>query len=295
MDARTVLERHGIRPSKGLGQNFLVDRRVQRRIVEVAELSGEDIVLEVGPGLGLLTRELAAAVGQVVAIELDRRMIDVLADTLAGLDNIHILQGDILEIDPPRAIAQALNASDPHVRYQVVANLPYYITSAVLRHLLTAEPRPQRLTVMVQHEVAQRIVATPGDLSLLALGVQVYGQPRIVLSVPAEAFVPRPKVDSAVLRIDVYLEPRVPEEQMAAFFGLVRAGFSQKRKQLHNSLASALRIPREDILAALRRAEIDPQRRAQSLAIEEWLSLLRALPHIESGPPAQLPSPSEGW
>jgi 16S rRNA (adenine1518-N6/adenine1519-N6)-dimethyltransferase len=298
-----ILRRHGIQPSKGLGQNFLIDRRIQQRIVEVADLDREDIVLEIGPGLGLLTREMAARAGHVVAVELDRRMIEVLQDTFSGVDNVHVIQGDILEIDPPTAIIQALGLSDAEEKgralggdhalgptgrgslthdwdYKVVANLPYYITSAVLRHVLNTAPRPQQITVMVQREVAQRIVAQPGDLSLLAIGVQVFGEPRIAFRVPAGAFFPRPKVDSALLQINVYPEPRVPVEQLDAFFTIVRAGFGQKRKQLHNSLAAQLPLTHDVIRDALQQAGIDPRRRAQTLSIEEWLALLNTLPQL---------------
>lgn len=306
MEVTSILRRHGIQPSKGLGQNFLVDPRIQQRIVEAADLDREDIVLEVGPGLGLLTREMAARAGQIVAVELDRRMIEVLQDTLSGLDNVHVIQGDILEIDPPTAIIQALGLSDAEEKgrtlgptqsltrdldYKVVANLPYYITSAVLRHVLGTAPRPQQITVMVQREVAQRIVAEPGDLSLLAIGVQVFGQPRITFRVSAGAFFPRPKVDSALLQIDVYPQPRVPAEQLDAFFAIVRAGFGQKRKQLHNSLASQLPLPHDVIRDALQQAGIDPRRRAQTLSIEEWLALLDALPQFGTN---GMPPTSEG-
>lgn len=269
-----TLRHYGIRPSKGLGQNFLIDRGTLEQIVATAGLTRADTVLEVGPGVGVLTRRLAKAAGRVVAVELDARMVAILDETLADLPNVDVVAGDILEIDPAVAVAAGGETPD----YRVVANLPYYITSAALRHLLEAPVRPRALTVMVQYEVAQRIVATPGDLSLLAISVQVYGEPQLAFRVPAAAFYPVPKVDSAVLQVAVYSQPLVPEAELPRFFRVVNAGFGQKRKQVHNSLSSNLALPRETVLAALEAAGVDPQRRPQTLAIAEWAALARALP-----------------
>jgi 16S rRNA (adenine1518-N6/adenine1519-N6)-dimethyltransferase len=291
MDVHDILRRHGIRPSKGLGQNFITDRRILERIVDIGEVDAGDVVLEVGPGVGLLTGLLADRAAAVVAVELDRRMVTVLQSTLAGRDNVRVVQGDILEVDPTRVLLDdsgaigdgAIDGSTatdaaPTPSYKVVANLPYYITSAVLRHLLEARIRPGRLVLMVQREVAQRIVEPPGRMSLLSISVQIYGEPRIAMHVPAGAFYPRPKVDSAVLDIRVYPQPLVPDDERDRFFRVVSAGFGQKRKQLHNSLTHGLHIEREQVLAGLAAADIDPERRAQTLSIAEWISLTRALP-----------------
>ncbi|OGO06172.1 MAG: ribosomal RNA small subunit methyltransferase A [Chloroflexi bacterium RBG_13_56_8] len=274
MDPISLLKRYDIRPSKGLGQNFLIREGVVERILEASELSPQDLVLEVGAGLGLLTRRLAERASAVVAVELDRKMVPILADTLQGAANVHIVQADILQVDPPQLMVRELALPDMgSLRYKVVANLPYYITSAVLRHLLDTKVRPERLVVMVQKEVAQRIVASAGDLSLLAISVQVFGMPEIITSIPASAFYPRPKVDSALLRVCVYEEPRVPEEEIASFFRVVRAGFGQKRRQLHNSLMHNLHLPHDAVLAALHQANIAPARRPQTLEVEEWVRL----------------------
>jgi len=279
MDILAILRHYNIQPSKGLGQNFLVDESVLERILEASDLSPGDIILEVGPGTGLLTRRLAQVAASVIAIELDRKMLPVLAEALRGYTNVHIIQGDILELNPVTEITRALEITDVgSLRYQVIANLPYYITSAALRHLLAARVRPERLTVMVQREVAQRIMAPPGELSLLAISVQVFGAPEIACLVPARAFFPQPKVDSAVLRVRIYDRPRVAVEEQTRFFATVRAGFAQKRKQVHNSLTHALHVPREGVLAALAEAGIAPDRRPQTLSIEEWASLAKALP-----------------
>jgi len=279
METLDILRRYGVRPSKGLGQSFLIDRGVLERIVEASHLTPDDIVLEVGPGTGLLTHRLAQVARAVVAVELDRKMFPILEETLRDCRNVHLVQGDILAVDPVAEITKALGMAEAStLRYKVVANLPYYITSAVLRHLLAARVRPEQLLVMVQREVARRIVASPGELSLLAISVQAFGAPEIVGHVPARAFFPRPKVDSALLRVHVYEQPKVPPEVQERFFRLVHAGFSQKRKQLHNSLAHALCIPHESVLAALAEAGIAPDRRPQTLSIEEWLRLTTLLP-----------------
>ncbi len=271
VDPREALRRHGLKPSKGLGQNFLVDRGALHKIVEAAELQPGDVVLEVGPGIGQLTRLLSEAAGRVIAVELDRRMVEALRQELAGRPNVETVQGDILALDPA-----ALAGARP---YKVVANLPYYITSAALRHLLEAQPPPSLLVVTVQREVAERIAAGPGEMSMLAVSVQFYGHPRRVARIPAGAFFPRPKVDSAIVRIDVYPpgERPIQVEDTGRFFDVVRAGFGQKRKQLRNSLAAGLQISSEQAAEALRQAGIEPARRAETLSLQEWEALYHAL------------------
>jgi len=278
-EARTLLERFGICPSKGLGQHFLVSDGVLEDILAAADLTPDDLVLEIGPGLGRMTRQLARRTAAVVAVELDRRMTALLRETLVDLDNVHIVQGDILDIDPARAVATALGREHLHESgYKVVANLPYYVTSAALRRLLEASVRPTLLVVMVQWEVAKRIVAAPGQMSLLAVSVQVYGRPEIIRRVPAGAFYPPPNVDSAVLRILAHPKPLVPDDRRGPFFRVVRAGFAQRRKQLLNSLSSGLGLPRDLVEQALHRAGISPRRRPQALGIDEWLRLAAELP-----------------
>jgi 16S rRNA (adenine1518-N6/adenine1519-N6)-dimethyltransferase len=278
MNVREILRRYDLRPSKGLGQHFMVDETLLDRIVTVSALTERDHVLEIGPGLGSLTWRMAERVAHVVAVELDRKLLPILAETLACYSNVHIVHGDILELDPADTVAQAVAASDAPIHYKVVANLPYYITSATIRHLLSARTRPTEMTFLVQREVAQRIVAGPGDMSLLAISVQVYGTPTIALRIPKGAFYPRPKVDSAVLRIEVAGGPLVPENELEHFFRVARAGFAQKRKQLHNSLAHNLPLSHEDVLGGLERAGISAERRAQTLNLEEWVRLARCLP-----------------
>lgn len=269
-----LLRQHGLQPKKSLGQNFLYDPHILQRIVAAAEIPPQATVLEVGAGLGTLTRYLACAARRVVAVELDGRLIPLLREVLAGTDNVTLLQGDILTLDLTPWLADA----DPLL---VVANIPYYITSALIRRLLEGTVRPQRLVLTVQREVAERICAAPGALSLLALSVQVYGQPRPVGRIPAGAFYPPPKVDSTILRVDLYPQPRLPAEDLPIFFRLAQAAFAQRRKTLRNALAAGLGWPPTQVETLLRQAEIDPRRRAETLSLEEWGRLLWAYHHME--------------
>lgn len=262
-----LLRKFRLSPKKSLGQNFLLDDAALRHIVAAAEIPPQAEVLEIGPGAGSLTRYLARAARRVVAVELDGELIPVLGEVLAGLDNVQVVHGDILKQNPIDLMSQP--------GYWVVANIPYYITSAVIRHLLEAAIRPACLVLTMQREVAERICALPGDLSLLALSVQVYGQPRAVVRIPAGAFYPPPTVDSTALRVDLWPQPRIPEAQMDDFFRLAKAGFSQKRKTLRNSLSGGLGWKPGQAQNLLEAAEIDPMRRAETLSVEEWARLTR--------------------
>jgi 16S rRNA (adenine1518-N6/adenine1519-N6)-dimethyltransferase len=273
LEVAGLLRQYGLSPKKGLGQNFLADPGALRTVVSAAEIPPDAAVLEVGPGLGHLTRYLSRAARHVTSVELDRALIPVLQQVLADFPNVTLVQGDILEVDP----AALMDESD----YLVVANIPYYITSAVIRHLLEARCQPSRMVLTVQYEVAQRICAAPGDLSLLALSVQVYGSPRVAARLAAGAFIPPPNVDSAVVRIDLYPQPLIPTAQLATFFNLTKAGFSQKRKTLRNALSGGLGISTTQAGDLLLAAEIDPQRRAETLTIPEWGRLVLA--RIETG------------
>jgi len=267
LDIPALLRQFDLRPSKGLGQNFLKDNHSLQKIVHAAELRPDEAVLEIGPGLGSLTRYLSLAARSVTAVELDRKLFPALESVLKPYKNVRLVQGDILKLDP----ADVMDVPG----YVVVANIPYYITSAVIRHLLEAGQRPRRVVLTVQKEVAERICAKPGDMSLLALSVQVYGQPAISTIIPAEAFYPSPKVDSAVLCIEIHPQPVLPAEELGIFFQLTKAGFSQKRKTLRNSLAGGLRISPAECEALLASAGIDPRRRAETLTLEEWGNLVK--------------------
>src|SRR5215216_4768175 len=269
LNAAALLKRYNLRAHKGLGQNFLQDPLALEMIVSAAKIRPDDTVLEIGPGLGSLTRYLASSAKEVVAVELDENLLLPLKAVLSPYQNIRLIHGDILKLSPTD-----LNLVNDYV---VVANIPYYITSAVIRHLLENEVKPRRIVLTVQKEVAQRICAQPGDMSLLALSVQVYGKPRIATHIPANAFFPAPKVDSAVLIVDIYPAPLINQDLLDSFFRLIKAGFSQKRKTLRNSLSAGLHIPPADAVRILTRANVDPQRRAESLALSEWSELTAIL------------------
>ena len=261
MHPKSLLDQYGIEPKKSLGQNFLHDEGLLGRMVAAAEIGPDDDVLEVGPGLGALTRPLCRAARRVVAVELDHRLLPVLEGELRDCGNVELVHADVLQLDPADWFAAP---------YVVVANVPYYITAAILRHLLEGRPRPRRLVLTVQREVAERLTARPPEMSLLAVSVQYYGRVRQVSTVKAGAFWPRPEVDSAVVRIDVERgRGGAGETDEVAFFRLVRAGFSEKRKQLKNNLRQ-LGLSDEAISAALEGAGIDGRRRAETLTVEEW-------------------------
>jgi 16S rRNA (adenine1518-N6/adenine1519-N6)-dimethyltransferase len=265
-----LLRRYDLRPSKSLGQNFLQDTQALQKIVSAANLGLEDVVLEIGPGLGSMTRYLSLSARSVTAVELDRKLFPALEGVLAPYKNVRLVQGDILKIDPAELIEDT--------NYIVVANIPYYITSMVIRHLLEANRRPSRMVLTVQKEVAERICAEPGKMSLLALSVQVYGKPVIVDVISAGAFYPQPKVDSAVLIIELFPLPMIPADKLDIFFNIIKAGFSQKRKTLRNALSGGLRVKPVESEALLCAADIDPQRRAETLSLDEWGRLVSEYP-----------------
>ena len=249
---KKLLASYDLRARKGLGQNFLVDGGILKKIAAAAELNPSDTVIEVGPGLGVLTETLVEQAGKVIAIELDNHLADILKAHFTGSNKVTVINEDVLKVNPADILGK-------QTEYKVVANLPYYITSAVIRHFLEATVKPTMMVLMVQKEVAKQITAQPGEMSLLSVSVQLYGKPTIVSKVSAHCFYPAPKVDSAILKIAVYPRPKVQTDDIAGFFNLVRAGFSANRKQLANSLANGLKIPKNDIIPLLEQAGIDPK------------------------------------
>jgi len=269
---RALLREIAVRPSKGKGQNFLTDRGIVARIADAADLVPGMTTVEIGPGLGILTGELLDRVGptgRVIAVELDRRLAAHIREEFGADPTLTLIEGDVLR----QPIATILADTPEGTPYALVANLPYNITSAVLRHFLDDPRRPTSLTVMVQREVAERIVARPPEMSILAVAIQFYGTPQIALRVGPGAFIPRPKIESAVLHIAAASVPPLPQEAIPGFFAIVAAGFGQKRKQLANSLTAGLPLPKETIGAALAAAGLAPARRAETLSVAEWLAL----------------------
>ncbi len=225
-----------------------------------------DTVLEIGAGLGSLTCALAQRAGRVVAVEIDKKLLPILREVTSPYPNVEVVGGDMLELNPVELMGTA--------PYLVVANIPYYITSALIRHLLAGKSQPERIVLTMQKEVAARICAEPGDYSLLALSVQVFGNPQVVLNIGSGSFFPPPKVDSATLRIDLYEQPLIPGEWLESFFQLAHFGFAQKRKTLRNTLSAGLHWSGDEAVALLQAAGIDPTRRAQTLELTEWRTLV---------------------
>lgn len=269
IDLKKMLSEYDLRPTKGLGQNFLTDENALLKIVLAADISDESEILEIGPGLGHLTRYLATSSKIVHAVEIDKKMIPALEIVLKDYSNVNIINADIMEFELSK-----LGLTDG---YLVVANIPYYITSAIIKLLLQFEVKPKRLVLTMQKEVANRICAKQGEHSLLSLSVQVYGKPRISSVIKANSFYPAPKVDSAVLRVDIHDEPLVDVENIPLFFRLIKAGFSQKRKMLRNTISAGMHWEKEESSELLIKAEIDPMARAQTLSIEDWNRLVEVV------------------
>ena len=264
---RGQLKGAGLKARKSLGQNFLVNDNVRDNIIEAAGLSAGDTVIEVGPGLGILTEKLASHAGRVIAVELDDSLAERLTNRLVRFTNIHIINADILSLD--------LTALIKDGTYKVVANIPYYITSPILRFFMQAELRPSLMVIMMQEEVARDVTAKPGAMGFLAVSMRLFSIPRLICRVPADCFYPVPRVDSAVVRFDILPQPAVEVGDVEGFLELVHAGFGAPRKQLHNSLAIGLGLEPAAAEKILMRAGIDSHRRPGTLTLDEWSALYR--------------------
>ncbi|MCX6758978.1 MAG: 16S rRNA (adenine(1518)-N(6)/adenine(1519)-N(6))-dimethyltransferase RsmA [Candidatus Nealsonbacteria bacterium] len=268
---KNLLEKHKIQPSKGLGQNFLIDKEVVKKFIESAELKPNDVVLEIGPGLGVLTQELAKKAGRVIAVEKDPNMVKVLKELLDcwNARNVRVVKDDILKINPKYYII-------PNTKYKIVANLPFYLTAPVIRKFLESNYQPREMILMVQKEVGQRICAKPPDMSLLAVSVQIYAKPEIISYISKNSFWPKPKVDSAIIRIAPLINTDRKLINADLFFKIVRAGFSQPRKQLLNNLSKTLKFNKEKTKSWLLKNKIQPIQRAETLKICDWINLTKS-------------------
>jgi 16S rRNA (adenine1518-N6/adenine1519-N6)-dimethyltransferase len=261
----------GIRPNKGLGQHFLFERGLVERMVRQAGITERDTVLEVGPGLGILTSELLRKAHRVVAVELDRALAAHLRAAFGDIPGFQLVQENALAISSDDLFA-------PGEPFDVVANLPYSAGTAILRHLLEQPRKPRRLTVMLQKEVAERLTARPPEMSVLGVATQFFAEPRLAFTVSPDVFIPPPKVESAVVILDVRDQPLLTAELQPLFFRIVNAGFRQKRKQVANSIADVLQLPKAGIATWLAAAGVDPTRRAETLTVDEWVILTRSAP-----------------
>ena len=270
IEIRGLLSRFGLKAKKGLGQHFLIDHTILSTIVSAAEITLEDNILEIGPGLGILTVELARSAACVIAVEIDSKLTALLERRLSHLPNLRIINTDILKVNLSHILQD-------RVSYKVVANLPYYITSPILRYFIGAPVKPALMVVMVQKEVAESIVAKSGKMTAMAVSTQVYANPQIVTYVPAHSFYPQPKVDSAIVRIDMLPEPKFKSGNIDDFLDIVRCGFSSPRKQIRNSLAQGLQMKPAEASILLEKAAINPQHRPENLGIDEWERLYRAV------------------
>ena len=266
-NVKEILARHGFTFSKKLGQNFIVNPSICPRIAELGGAGPDTGVLEIGPGLGVLTWELAARARKVVAVELDERLLPVLGETLAGFDNVKVIQADVLKIDLDALLRQEF----PNMEVVICANLPYYITSPIVMRLLETRLPVKAITVMVQKEAAARICAAPGsrNAGALSAAVSYYAVPQILFPVSRGSFMPAPEVDSAVIRLDIRPQPAVSPVDEALFFKVIRAGFSQRRKTLSNSLSSGLGLAKDQTSAALQQVGLRPSARAEELTLED--------------------------
>ncbi len=268
---KELLSKNDAKPNKILGQNFLIDKHILKKIIDSADLKSTDLIIEVGPGIGTLTQGLAETAGKIIAVEKDIKMLNVLSETLSAFKNIEIINADILKIDPK------LYTQGP---YKIVANIPYYLTSPLIRIFLESANPPEDIILMLQKEVAQRICAKPNKMSLLAVSVQFYAEPKIISYVSKNCFWPAPKVDSAIIRITPSSSLSFPRkrESRELFFKIVKAGFSQPRKQLAGNLSKSLKIKKDTVDRWLLENNIKPTQRAETLSVGDWQNLTKSLP-----------------
>jgi 16S rRNA (adenine1518-N6/adenine1519-N6)-dimethyltransferase len=275
---KEILQKYGFSFKKSLGQNFLIDTNILNNIVRAADLDEEQAVIEIGPGIGALTEQLARAAGKVVAIELDQRLLPILKDTLAPYPNVEVVHGDVLKVDLHQLIRERLGQ---YKRINVVANLPYYVTSPILMKLLEEQLPLRRIVVMMQKEVAERISAKPGgkEYGALSIMAQYYAEASIAMIVPHSVFIPQPNVDSAVLKLDIRETPPVDITDRNLFFKVIKTSFGQRRKTIFNNLLNGMfsKEERDILIAVLEKAQIEPTRRGETLSMNEFALLTNTI------------------
>ena len=284
---REIKEKYGFKLLKSLGQNFLTDKNIIDKIIEGSFIGEKDLVIEVGPGIGVLTAAAAEKAGKVIAIELDKNLIPILKDTLKDYDNIEVIHADILKIDLNRLLEQNQEINGQKVEgVKIIGNLPYYITTPIIMGILENRIPAQSITIMLQKEVADRIKAGPGSKTYgaLSVAVQYYCTVAHVANAPKEVFIPQPKVDSTVIRLDIRRDKPVDLYDEEAFFAVIKAGFGQRRKTLLNSLTGTYGLSKEEILKVMNSVGIDPIRRAETLSIQEFAALANAVYHYSKNP-----------
>lgn len=262
---KDIFKRHGLKPAKRFGQNFLVDKKAVRQIVDAAQLTDQDTVLEIGPGLGVITQELAQRAKKIIAVEKDQKMVEILKETLRDYNNIEIINADI------RMLNEGCSTS-----FKIVGNLPFYLTAPVIRQFLEAENQPEFMTLMVQKEVGQRICAKPPEMNLLAVSVQIYAEPKILAYIPRGSFWPEPKVDAALIKITPHAKPLLIKKEIMNFFKIVKDGFSQPRKQLLNNFSKNMTLNKQQTGEWLSQNGIAPERRAETLSVGDWINLTKS-------------------
>ena len=273
LSPKSLLDNYDLYPKKSLGQNFMHDPNALEKIVSSADILRENTVIEVGAGTGALTEKLAEVARHVFSIEVDERLQAILEERFDNVPNVYLIFDDILKTD----IQSLIGNKD----YIVVANVPYYISSAIIWHFLEPQTRPKRMVLTMQYEVAERIMEKPDNMSVLTVAVQFYGKPSIVSKLSPAVFWPRPNIHSAIMRIDTHDVPPIDVPSPEAFFRVVKAGFSMKRKQLKNALSGGLQIESKVARDLLQQADIDPQRRAETLSLDEWGALTRVVAFAE--------------
>ena len=272
---KEIKDKYGFRFSKSLGQNFLTDKNIIDEIIEGSNISSEDLVIEIGPGIGVITREAALNARKVIAIELDSNLIPILHETLGDLENVEVINQDVLKTQ----LNDLIKKEEFSGSVRVIGNLPYYITTPIIMKLLEERVKAETITVMMQKEVADRLKAAPGkkDFGAISLMVQYFADVKEIVKVPKTVFVPQPKVDSTVLRLDVRKEAAVKVKDEDFLFKVIKAGFSQRRKTLSNSLTTLKEFDKQEIIDSLEKAGIDPVRRGESLSLEEFAKLADVL------------------